>query len=56
MKDPVVPFDLWQMFIGEHPPLFYLEVLFRTLLTGIFGRTRPSGDSRRESDRLSVLS
>ncbi|MDO5705267.1 MAG: DUF421 domain-containing protein [Paracoccus sp. (in: a-proteobacteria)] len=32
MEDSVVPFDLWRMFIGEHPPLFYLEVLFRTLL------------------------
>ncbi|GGF79996.1 DUF421 domain-containing protein [Paracoccus acridae] len=32
MDDTVVPFDLWRMFIGEHPPLFYLEVLFRTLL------------------------
>lgn len=32
MEDTVAPFDLWRMFVGEHPPLFYLEVLFRTLL------------------------
>lgn len=31
MKDPVAPFGLWRMFIGEHPPQFYLEALFRTL-------------------------
>lgn len=30
MQDPIVPFDLWRMFIGESPPLIYLEILFRT--------------------------
>lgn len=28
----VVPFDLARMFIGEHPPVFLLEVAFRTLV------------------------
>ncbi|WP_103174566.1 hypothetical protein [Paracoccus sp. SY] len=32
MEDSVVPFDLLRMFVGDHPPLFYPEVLFRTLL------------------------
>lgn len=30
--EPVVPFDLARMFLGEHPPLFLLEVAFRTLV------------------------
>lgn len=33
MEEPtIVPFELARMFVGDHPPLFYLEVLFRTLL------------------------
>lgn len=30
MEDPVVPFDLVRMFLGTDPPLFYLEIVFRT--------------------------
>ncbi len=30
--ESIVPFDLARMFIGEHPPLFLLEVAFRTLV------------------------
>ena len=30
MADPVVPFDVARMFLGPEPPLFYLEILFRT--------------------------
>ena len=30
--ESIVPFDLARMFIGEHPPLFLLEVAFRTLI------------------------
>ncbi|MBV0890265.1 DUF421 domain-containing protein [Paracoccus sp. Z118] len=37
MEDPVIPFDLARMFFGEHPPLFYLEILFRTVV--IYGYT-----------------
>lgn len=37
MEDPVIPFDLARMFLGEHPPLFYLEILFRTVV--IYGYT-----------------
>lgn len=32
MSDPVVPFDLARMLWGEAPPLFLLEILFRTLI------------------------
>lgn len=37
MEETVVPFDLFRMFVGDHPPLFYLEVLFRSLW--IYGYT-----------------
>ena len=30
--ESIVPFDFARMFIGEHPPLFLLEVAFRTLV------------------------
>ena len=29
MDDHVVPFDLVRMFLGDDPPLFYLEIVFR---------------------------
>lgn len=32
MQDPVVPFDLWRMFLGDSPPLFYLEIVVRTAI------------------------
>lgn len=32
MDQPVVPFDLMRMFLGEEPPLFLLEIAFRTLV------------------------
>ncbi|WP_444667595.1 DUF421 domain-containing protein [Cereibacter changlensis] len=32
MEDPVVPFDLARMFLGDEPPLFLLEIVFRTLV------------------------
>lgn len=46
--DPVLPFDLERLFFGQHPPLFYAEILFRiaviwlwtiTLLRWIGGRS-----------------
>ena len=30
--DPVTPFDLHRLFIGNQPPLFFLEIIFRVLL------------------------
>jgi hypothetical protein len=30
--EPIVPFDVARMFLGEHPPLFLLEVAFRTVV------------------------
>lgn len=32
MDEPIVPFDLTRMFLGDQPALFYLEVLFRTIV------------------------
>lgn len=32
MDDPIVPFDFVRMFLGSAPPLFYLEIIFRTCL------------------------
>jgi|TARA_Y100000815_G_scaffold221128_1_gene207270 uncharacterized membrane protein YcaP (DUF421 family) len=32
MQDPIVPFDLARMFLGDAPPLFFLEILCRTLI------------------------
>jgi uncharacterized membrane protein YcaP (DUF421 family) len=31
MDDPVIPFDWARMFLGDQPPLFLLEILFRTV-------------------------
>ncbi len=28
----MIPFDLQRIFIGEHPPLFLLEIIFRTII------------------------
>ncbi len=36
MEDPVVPFDLVRMFLGTEPPLFYLEILFRTCVIYVY--------------------
>lgn len=30
MDDPIIPFDLARMFVGDYPALFYLEILVRT--------------------------
>ena len=35
MSVPVVPFDWARLFLGDAPPLFYLEIVFRTVV--IFG-------------------
>jgi uncharacterized membrane protein YcaP (DUF421 family) len=35
--DQVVPFDLHRMFLGDEPPLFFLEIVFRCLV--IYGWT-----------------
>ena len=32
MDQPVTPFDLQRMFFGEHPALFYAEIVVRTLI------------------------
>lgn len=32
MNDPATAFDFWRMFFGEEPPLFLLEIAFRTVL------------------------
>lgn len=37
MEPPVVPFDLMRMFVGDEPPLFFLEIIVRTVL--IYGYT-----------------
>lgn len=36
MDQPVIPFDLARMFLGDEPPLFLLEILFRTLLIYLY--------------------
>jgi uncharacterized membrane protein YcaP (DUF421 family) len=36
MDQPVIPFDLVRMFIGEQPPLFYAEILVRTLIVYVY--------------------
>lgn len=37
MEESVVPFELSRMFLGDHPPLFYAEIAFRTVV--IYGYT-----------------
>lgn len=37
MEDPVIPFELQRMFLGEEPFLFYAEIAVRTLI--IYGYT-----------------
>ena len=34
--EPVTPFDWHRMFIGDQPPLFFLEILFRVVLIYLF--------------------
>lgn len=34
--DPVTPFDWHRMFIGEQPPLFFLEIVFRVVVIYLF--------------------
>ncbi|RRH73203.1 DUF421 domain-containing protein [Falsigemmobacter faecalis] len=34
--DPVLPFDLQRLFAGQHPPLFYAEILFRIAVIWIW--------------------
>lgn len=36
MQDPPVPFDLVRMWLGEAPPLFYLEILVRTFVVYLY--------------------
>lgn len=36
MDQPVIPFDLARMFLGEEPPLFFLEILARTVLIYVY--------------------
>ena len=30
--DPIIPFDFHRLFIGDQPPLFFLEIVFRVIL------------------------
>lgn len=32
MEPPIIPFDLHRMFLGDAPPLFYLEIVVRCLV------------------------
>jgi uncharacterized membrane protein YcaP (DUF421 family) len=34
--DPITPFDWHRLFIGEHPPLYFLEIIFRVILIYTF--------------------
>lgn len=34
--DPITPFDWQRIFIGEEPPLFFLEIVFRVVLIYTF--------------------
>ncbi|MDP3341824.1 DUF421 domain-containing protein [Frigidibacter sp.] len=36
MDQPPIPFDLARMFLGDAPPLFFLEILVRTLIVYIY--------------------
>ena len=36
MSEPVVPFDLVRMFVGDAPPLFYLEITFRCFVIYLY--------------------
>lgn len=36
MSDPVQPFDLVRMFVGDQPPLFYLEIVARCVIIYLY--------------------
>lgn len=36
MDDPVVAFDLQRMILGDAPPLFYLEIVVRTIIIYVY--------------------
>ena len=36
MEDTIIPLDLWRMFVGSEPALFYLEIVARTLIIYVY--------------------
>ncbi|MEM7729002.1 MAG: YetF domain-containing protein [Pseudomonadota bacterium] len=55
MSDPVLPFDLSRMLLGDGPPLVLLEVLLRTLVIYAYMFTLIRLLGRRTKSHLSIL-
>ncbi len=55
MQPPPVPFDLMRMFLGDAPPLFLLEILFRTCVIYIYALALLRWVGSRGIAQLSVV-
>ncbi|MFW6437451.1 MAG: DUF421 domain-containing protein [Armatimonadota bacterium] len=55
MSEPIVPFDLHRMFIGEMPPLFMAEVVVRTLIIYFYALAIVRLMSKRGMSELTPL-
>lgn len=53
--DDVVPFDLQRMFLGDAPPLFFLEIAFRTVLILLWTAALLRWIGGRSISQLSII-
>ena len=53
--DPVTPFDWHRMFIGEEPPLFFLEIVFRVAVIYLFAAVVVRFMGKRGQRQLSAF-
>ncbi|WP_298914631.1 YetF domain-containing protein [uncultured Algimonas sp.] len=55
MSDPIIPFDLGRMLLGDVPPFYLLEILFRTVVIYGYMFTLIRLLGRRSKSHLSIL-
>ena len=53
--DPATPFDWHRMFIGDEPPLFFLEILFRVVVIYLFAAVVVRFMGKRGQRQLSAF-
>lgn len=53
--DAITPFDWFRLFLGEDPPLFYLEIVFRILVIWIWTMVLLRWIGGRSISQLSVV-
>lgn len=55
MSDPVTPFELGRMMLGEQSALFYLEIIFRTTIIYVYTFALLRFFGRRTKSQLSLM-